>query len=108
MTEKIDILPSSGNVFADLSLSNPDELLVKAELVRKISEIITQQQMTQADAAQLLGIEMATISALLRGKLTDFSTERLFRFINALGSDVEIVVKPKPKSRLQARISVVC
>jgi predicted XRE-type DNA-binding protein len=80
MTEEISVQDSSGNVFADLGLPNPDKLLVKAELVRRISEIINQQNMTQGQAAELLGIEQSQISALMRGKLSDFSTERLFQF----------------------------
>jgi len=76
-------------VFADLGLENSDELLVKAELARKISNIIIQQDMTQAEAAELLEIDQPKVSALINGKLSGFSTVRLFRFLNALGRDVE-------------------
>lgn len=107
MTQEIRVQSSSGNVFADLGLENSDELLVKAELARKISSIIAQQQMTQAQAPELLGIDQPKVSALINGKLSGFSTVRLFRFLNALGRDVEIVVKTKPKSRSQARTRVV-
>ncbi|AFZ16142.1 helix-turn-helix domain-containing protein [Allocoleopsis franciscana] len=107
MTQEIRVQASSGNVFADLGLENSDELLVKAELARKISSIITKQGMTQAEAAELLGIDQPKVSALINGKLSGFSTVRLFRFLNALGRDVEIVVKTKPKSRSQARTRVV-
>ncbi len=93
MTKEISVQASRGNVFADLGLANPDEMLVKAELARKIDSIITKRQMTQAEAAELLGIDQPKISALMRGKLSGFSTVRLFRFLNALGRDVEIVVK---------------
>lgn len=94
-------------MFADLGLENADELLVKAELARKISSIITKQKMTQTEVAELLGIDQSKVSALINGKLSGFSTVGLFRFLNALGRDVEIVVKTKPKSRLQARTRVV-
>jgi predicted XRE-type DNA-binding protein len=107
MTQEIKVQASSGNVFADIGLENAEELLVKAELARKISSIITQQQITQIEAAELLGIDQPKISALINGKLSGFSTVRLFRFLNALGRDVEIIVKPKPKSRSQARTRVV-
>ena len=107
MTDEISVQASSGNVFADLGLANSDEMLVKAELARKISEIITKQQMTQAEAAELLGIDQPKVSALTRGKLSGFSTIRLFRFLNALGRDIEILVKVKPTSRSQARTKVV-
>jgi predicted XRE-type DNA-binding protein len=107
MNQEIRVQASSGNIFADLGLENSDELLVKAELARKISKIITQQQLTQAEAAELLGVDQPKISALINGKLSGFSTDRLFRFLNALGRDVEIVVKNKPQSRLQAQTWVV-
>ncbi|MCU0570831.1 MAG: helix-turn-helix domain-containing protein [Oculatellaceae cyanobacterium Prado106] len=107
MTQEIEVQTSSGNVFADLGLENADELLVKAELARKISSIIAHQQMTQIEAAELLGIDQPKVSALINGKLSGFSTVRLFRFLNALGRDVEIVVKNKPMSRSQAQTRVV-
>jgi predicted XRE-type DNA-binding protein len=105
MTENIELTTSSGNVFADLGLSNPDEMLVKAELARKISKAITARHITQAEAAELLGIDQPKVSALMRGRLTDFSLERMFRFLNTLGIDVEI--KVKSKSRDDAPITVV-
>lgn len=108
MNEQVGVVESSGNVFADLGLPDPDERLVKAELARKIREIITKRHLTQAEAAELLGIDQPKVSALMRGKLSGFSTARLFRFLNALGRDVEIVVKRKPSSRSKARISVSC
>ena len=107
MTEEIKVNRSSGNVFADLGLDNSDELLVKAELAYKISSIITKLEITQVEAAKLFGIDQPKMSALINGKLSGFSTVRLFRFLNSLGRDVEIVVKDKPKSRSQARTQIV-
>jgi predicted XRE-type DNA-binding protein len=92
-----DYKVSSGNVFADLGLDAPEEALAKAELTAKISEIIEANGLTQAAAAKVLGIDQPKVSALLRGKLTGFSTERLIKFLNALGRDVEIVVKDRPR-----------
>ncbi len=107
MSKEIDIQVSSGNIFADLGMPNADEMLMKAELVRQINEIITQRKLNQLQAAEVLGIDQPKVSALMRGKLTGFSTERLFRFLNALGCDVQIVVKPKLKSPAIPGISVV-
>ncbi|MGI0488169.1 helix-turn-helix domain-containing protein [Pantanalinema rosaneae CENA516] len=106
MTESIQVQRSSGNVFADLGLENSDELLVQAELAHTISRIITQQKMTQAEAAEILGVDQPKISALMNGKLSGFSIVRLFRFLNTLGQDVEIMVKTKPKSRPKAQTRV--
>jgi predicted XRE-type DNA-binding protein len=91
---RVSIEPSSGNVFADLGLKDPEELLAKAELVQRICDIITERKLTQTRAADLLGIDQPKVSALMRGKLDGFSLDRLFRFLNALGRDVEIVIRP--------------
>ena len=85
---------SSGSVYADLGFKNPDELLAKAELVHRTCSIIAERELTQLRAAKLLGIGQPEISALTRGELDGFSAERLFRFLNALGSDVEIMIRP--------------
>jgi predicted XRE-type DNA-binding protein len=104
MNQQLSVQSGSGNVFADLGLENPDELLVKAELAHKISGIITGQNMTQTEVAMLLGIDQPKVLALVNGKLSGFSTARLFRFLNALGRDVEIVVKPKSLTQAQTRV----
>ena len=91
-----EVEASGGNVFADLDVPEPEEMLAKAELARRIGEILAERKATQAQAAALLGINQAEVSALLRGRLGGFSTDRLFRFLNALGRDVEIVVRPTP------------
>lgn len=96
----------SGNVFADLGHARPEEALAKAELANKITELIEDRHLTQAEAAMLLRVDQPKISALTRGRLAGFSLDRLVRFVVLLGSDVEIVVKARPKSRRQARVMV--
>jgi len=107
MPEKIKFEVGSGNVFADLGLSNPEEHLAKAELASRIGEAIRQKRLTQTAAAQLLGIDQPKVSRLLRGYLTNFSTDRLMHFLTLLGRDVEIVVKPIPRSRRVGHVRVV-
>ncbi|MEA5598255.1 helix-turn-helix transcriptional regulator [Rivularia sp. UHCC 0363] len=107
MSEEIKVQSSSGNVFTDLGLANSDELLIKAELVRQISNLIDAKRLTQTEAAKILGIDQPKVSTLLNGKLSGFSTDRLFKFLNALGSDVEIRVIPKLKLESQAQTRVI-
>ena len=57
MDEEIKLRSSSGNVFADLGLANSDELLIKAELVRQITHLIAAANLTQTEAARLLGVD---------------------------------------------------
>lgn len=105
--DEIKVQSSIGNVFADLGLQNPEELLIKAELVRQISKIIASHKINQTEAAMVLGIDRPKVSALLNGKLSGFSTERLLRFLNALGNDVEIRVITKSNADFEAQTTVV-
>jgi predicted XRE-type DNA-binding protein len=107
MADEIKVEVGSDNIFADLGLPNPEEHLAKAELASRISKAISQRRLTQAAAGELLGIDQPKVSRLLRGYLTNFSTERLMHFLTLLGQDVEIVVKPAPRSRRQGHVRVV-
>jgi predicted XRE-type DNA-binding protein len=107
MTEQMQVHSSSGNVFTDLGLPNPDELLLKAELTDRISDLISARELTESEAAELLGVDRSTVSALLRGKLSGFSPESLFRFLNALGSNVEIRIVANSQPNIQAKTHVV-
>jgi predicted XRE-type DNA-binding protein len=107
MVEKITHEVGSGNVFGDLGVANPEEHLAKAELASRINQAIRQRRLTQAAAAELLGIDQPKVSRLLRGDLTNFSAERLIHFLNLLGCDVDIVVIPTPRSRRVGHVRVV-
>ncbi len=108
MSDEITVEEGSGNVFADLGYPNAEEMLAKSRLAQRIAEIIEKQNITQVQAASLLGIDQPKISKLIRGQLREFSTDRLFRFLNALNQDVEIVVRDKsPCDKHHATLSVV-
>ena len=79
------------NVFADLGVADAEEHLIKAGRVVKIDRTIRQRRLTQAGAAQLMGVDQPKVSAMLAGQLRGYSVERLMRFLVALGHDVEIV-----------------
>src|SRR5579872_7462928 len=106
MKKNKDYEIGSGNIFADLGLPNPDELLAKAELAHQINIIIKHKKLTQSAAATLLGIDQPKISALSTGKLSGFSLERLFRFLTILGQDIIINVTPKARSKKIAHVVV--
>ncbi len=106
MSDETKVTQSSGNVFADLGLPQAEEELAKVDLAFEISRIIEERGLTQVEAAEIMGVDQPKVSALVRYRLNGFSMERLYRFLNALGRDVEIVVSPKPKSRDQATLRV--
>ncbi len=90
MSDDTTVHDSSGNVFADLGIENPEEYLAKAELAAEIHRIVQRRRLTQVAAAKLLGIKQPKVSDLLKGRLDGFSTDRLLRFITCLGYDVQI------------------
>jgi predicted XRE-type DNA-binding protein len=97
----------TGNVFADLGYADAEERQTKLRLVHAINGVIARRRLTQAAAAEKLGINQPKVSALANYKLDGFSVERLMMFLTALDQDVEIVIRKKPRSRASGRISVV-
>src|SRR5947209_14177928 len=100
---KVAVVRSSGNVFADLGLKDAAEKKTKVRLAVAINQIVEKAHLSQAAAAARLGINQPKISALANYRLEGFSVERLMNFLNALGRDVEIVIR-RPRSRKTARI----
>jgi predicted XRE-type DNA-binding protein len=94
MSDELELTWGSGNVFADLGLEDPDLLLAKADLAIAITNIIRERGLTQTAAASELGVDQARISAIMRGRLDDFSLQRLMAFARLLGQDVRITVTP--------------
>jgi predicted XRE-type DNA-binding protein len=106
MSEELDYTIGSGNVFADLGLPDAEELKAKSDMVIEIIQVIEDRGLKQAEAAEIMGIDQPKVSSLVNGKLSGFSMERLYRLLNALGRDVEIVLRPMPKSRKQGKLTV--
>jgi predicted XRE-type DNA-binding protein len=103
---KTVVLPSSGNVFADLAVPNAEEKLTKVRLAFAINQIIQSRKLSQAVAARRLKVNQPKVSALSHYQLDGFSVERLMNFVTALDRDVDIIIRRKPSSRKYARIAV--
>jgi len=93
-------------VFADLGYPDAEERQTRLRLAYAINRIVERRHLSQAAAARALGVNQPKVSALARYKLEGFSVERLMRFLTALGCDIEIVIRKKPRSRPAARINV--
>jgi predicted XRE-type DNA-binding protein len=91
------VTESSGNVFADLGFSNPEQELLKAQLTLQIHAILKVSGMTQAEIAKMLGVRQPQVSLLMRNRAGGFSVGRLMEFLTALRQDVEITVRPTRK-----------
>lgn len=97
MSDDTSIKRGSQNLFADLGYADPETHLLKAGLVTRIREIISESKLTQTDAAKRIGLSQPDVSRLLRGQFRDVSVERLMRMLTRLGCDVDIVVRDHGK-----------
>lgn len=99
MKDDTEVTIGSGNVFRDLGLANPEQLMVKARLVHAITCLISERGLSQVQAARILGVDQPKVSALMCGKLSGFSLERLLRFAEAMDCDVDLRIVPRRESR---------
>ena len=104
MKKDIPVTGSSGNAFADIGLSNPEEHLLKADIALLIGKTIQQRNLTQTAAAELIGLSQPDVSNLLRGRFRGFSLERLLGFLVKLGHNVTIAVEPANRNTPEGRL----
>jgi len=95
------------NVFADLGYLHAEEQRTKPRLAHAINGVISWRRLSQAAAAERLGVGQPKVSALAHYKLGGYSVIRLMTFLTAPDQDIEILIRTKPKWRAAARISVV-
>ena len=89
-SKETNVSESSGNVFADLRLPNPEQAMMKARLTLQIYLIVQDRGLTQADTAKILGIELSRVSPLMRNRASSLSIDRLTEFLAALGPVVTV------------------
>jgi predicted XRE-type DNA-binding protein len=86
------VVNSSGNVFIDLGYS-PDEaavLQMRADLMADLRKFIKAKRLTQAKAAEILGVSQSRVSDLMRGKWERFSLEMLISLATRAGMHVTL------------------
>ena len=103
---KPTVVPSSGNVFSDLGLSNAEEKQTKVRLAVAINQAIQGRRLSQTAAARRLNVNQPKVSALSNYQLEGFSVERLMNFLTALDRDVDIIIRHAARSRKGGRILV--
>ena len=104
---KADFEIGSKNVYADLGRRDASTMLIKAQLVGKISEILKEQGLTQVKAAALLGLPQPKLSSMLRGQFRGLSERKLMDCLTRLGQDIQINVRHASTPKGQGAVSVV-
>jgi predicted XRE-type DNA-binding protein len=97
---------NSVNVYEQLGFPDAEEMLVKAQLVSQIGEILRQRGWSQQQAAKVLGLTQPKLSKMLRGQFRGISEMKMMDCLLKLGRAVKIVVGPE-SSTSDERIEVV-
>lgn len=98
--QKIEVEKSSGNIFRDLEMPDPEEHLAKCRLVFIIDDIITKRRLRRSKAAKILGIRKSELSNLSDGLFRDFSITDLFSMLEKLNHEIEVVVHQRSADTL--------
>jgi predicted XRE-type DNA-binding protein len=97
---------SSNNIFADIGVRDPEDSLLRAQLVLQLARVIRKKSLSQTEIAKILGVDQSKVSKLVRGRISGFTSDRLLRFLVALGCDVKIEVRQKNRGQKRGRLVV--
>jgi predicted XRE-type DNA-binding protein len=109
MIKDTEFVDGSENVFADIGVRDPEESRLRADLALQIVRLIRKRGLRQTEVAEMLGVDQAKVSKLVRGRISGFTSDRLLRFLRALGCKVRIEVR-EPRSlrrRVRGKVEVV-
>lgn len=94
------------SAYHELGFPDADAMLLKAQLVMKIAEILKARGWTQQESAKTLGLTQPKLSRMLRGQFRGISEIKMMDCLVRLGHGVKIVVEPA-RGRTPRRIEVV-
>lgn len=86
---------SSGDVFKDLDFSpeEAEKLNIKAQLMLEIRKYIEKNKLTQAAAAELMGVTRPRISDVTRGRIEKFTIDALVDMLSKAGKHFIVKIK---------------
>ena len=77
------------------SAAEAASMKLRAELANQIIERMHDRKLTQAKAAEVIGVTQPRISDLMRGRLNLFSLDALVDMADRIGLRTRLVVSPK-------------
>lgn len=86
------------NIYEQLGFPDAEAMLVKADLVIKIAEILRERGWSQQQAAKVLGLTQPKLSKMLRGQFRGISEMKMMDCLLRLGRTVKIVVGPETEA----------
>jgi predicted XRE-type DNA-binding protein len=92
----ITVEPSGGNVYVDLGFSaaEAEYLLLRSRLMLIVARLIADRELTQAQAARLLGVSQPRVSDIVRGRVERFTIDALVEMLARAGIRLDVVALP--------------
>ena len=98
MTQEPIFEESSGNIFADIGLSNADELFTRGQIGIQVLRLLKQRHLKQREISELLGIPQPEVSHLMKGEFQRFSEGKLLIFLKRLDTEITLHLRPRHAS----------
>jgi predicted XRE-type DNA-binding protein len=99
MTEKLEIVRGSGNVFRDFGDPNAELEQTRAILAAKIIGVLDARELSVRAAESLTGVAASEFSRIRNVKLERFTIDRMITILGKLDQDVELTVKVQPRRK---------
>ncbi len=103
----INVVHGTSHVYADLDFADSREMLIKAQLARKISQILKEKNLTQKQTDQLFKMTQPKLSKLLNGEFREISEMKMLECLAKLGNDIKIVVSIEKVKTSEGQLEVV-
>ena len=97
MSDDMELIHGSGNVFRDLGYPDAEVRQAKALLAAEIIKVLNEEGLSTRQAAARTGVAHAEFSRIRNVRLARFTFDRLLTILDKLGQDVELSVVVTPR-----------
>jgi predicted XRE-type DNA-binding protein len=102
MSDDMEIIRGSGNLFRDLGQPDADREQLRALLAAKIIGVLDDRKLTVRAAHEVTGVAAADFSRIRKANLGRFTIDRLMTILSSLGQEVEVSVNVHPRRTVAA------
>jgi predicted XRE-type DNA-binding protein len=97
MSEKIELVRGSGNVYADFDRPNAGLEQARALIAAEIIRALDARGLSTREAERLTGVGHAEFSRIRNAKIARFSLDRMIAILGKLDEDVEVTLSFQPR-----------
>ncbi len=95
MTDDLEVMRGSGNIFADFGDADAETKKMKADIAAEIIITLNKRGLTARAGAKLAKVDASDIQRIRNADLSRFTIDRLVRIAYRLGRSVELKVLPE-------------